>query len=352
MMELIRLDLQALWPAFVLIPAASLAAALLILILRPVLARYALARPNARSAHAVPTPQGGGIAVVAAMVLAAGTGAAILSLDRAAALRLGIVGAGALLMGLVGWIDDIRPLPPLPRLALQLFCVALVVVALPDNARVLAAVPLPIERIILVVGGAWFVNLVNFMDGMDWMTVVETVPMTVALVLFWVAGFLSPPAGLLALGLCGGMLGFAPFNRPVARLFLGDVGSLPIGLVMAYCLFDLAAHGGLVAAILLALYYIADSGVTLIWRLRRGDRVWEAHRLHFYQVATARGYKVREVLARVAAVNVALAVFAAASLMQDSPVLLLIDAALGAALVARLLHELMLGRPANLNAPP
>ena len=140
----------------------------------------------------------------------------------------------------------------------------LAVAALPDAARVLPWIPLPVERLLLVVGGAWFINLTNFMDGMDWLTVMETVPVTAALTLFWFFGFVSAPAGLVALALCGAMLGFAPFNRPVARLFLGDVGSLAIGLLVAYGLFDLAGHGGLAAAVILPLYYIADSGITLV----------------------------------------------------------------------------------------
>ena len=338
--------------ALILVAGAALGAALMILALRPLLLRYALARPNARSAHVVPTPQGGGIAVVGAALLAVAAGAAILGLDGAVAMRLGSAAGGAVLMAVVGFVDDVRPLPPLPRLALQVIGVAIVVFALPEGARVLPLLPLPVERVLLVLGGAWFVNLVNFMDGMDWMSVVETVPLTLGLAAFWLSGFMSAPAGLLALGLLGGMIGFAPFNRPVARLFLGDVGSLPVGLLMAYGLFDLASHGGLAAAILLPLYYIADSGVTLLWRLRRGDRVWEAHRLHFYQVATARGFSVRQVLLRVFLVNAALAVFAAASLLQDAPALDLLDLGFGVALVAKLLRDLSRGRPANLNSPP
>ena len=330
--------------ALTLAGAAALACALLIVALRPLLARYALARPNARSAHVVPTPQGGGIAVLGAAALAVIAGGAVMALDGPGWVRLGLLGAAAGLIACVGLIDDIRPLPPFPRLALQLFAMGLAVSALPDGARALPVLPLPIERVLLVVGGAWFVNLVNFMDGMDWMTVVETVPLTAALALFWSWGFLSTPAGLLALALCGGMIGFAPFNKPVARLFLGDVGSLPIGLVIAYGLFDLASHGGLAAAILLPLYYIADSGITLIWRFHRGDRVWEAHRQHFYQVAVARGFSVPQVLTRVAVVNVTLALFAAASLLQGGGAMALVDLALGAFVVFRLLRDLGRGR--------
>ena len=335
--------------ALALAGAAALASALLIVTLRPLLIRYALARPNARSAHVVPTPQGGGIAVLGATLLAALTGGTLAALDAASWFRLGLVGAGALLMALVGLVDDLRPLPPLPRLALQLVAVGLAVAALPEGARVLSFLPFSVERVLLVVGGAWFVNLTNFMDGMDWMTIVQMVPTTAALVLFWHWGMLSAPAGLVALALCGGLLGFAPFNTPVAKLFLGDVGSLPVGLLVAFCLFDLASHGGLAAAILLPLYYIADSGITLIRRLRRGERVWEAHRQHFYQVAVARGFTVPDVLVRVFAANLALALFAAASLVQRTAGMAAVDLGLGGLVVFRLLRDLARARAV---APP
>ena len=341
--------------------ATSLATLLLVRLLRPLLQRYALARPNARSAHVTPTPQGGGLAVLGAVIPAAWLGAAVLGAQGPTALgfgegsrfavdvfdlaRLWTVLGAAVLVGAVGVVDDIRPLPPLPRLALQIIAMGLAVSALPDGARVLPWMPLALERLLLVVGGAWFVNLTNFMDGMDWLTVADAVPATAALSLFWFFGFLSPPAGLAMLALLGGLLGFAPFNRPVARLFLGDVGSLSIGLLLAYGLFDLAAHGGLAAAVLLVLYPIADSGITLMWRLRRGDRVWEAHRQHFYQVATARGLTVREVLQRVLVTNLALVAFAGASLWQGSGLLSGLDVLLGAGAVALLLRDLARGRP-------
>ena len=141
----------------------------------------------------------------------------------------------------------------------------------------------------------------------------------------------------------GGLLGFAPFNAPAARLFLGDVGSLPIGLVVAYALFDLASHGALAAAILLPFYYIADSGLTLARRLRRGERVWEAHRTHFYQVAVARGFTTRQVLGRVALTNAGLVALAVASVRLPSAFAAASLLALGALAVAVLLRNLAAG---------
>jgi UDP-N-acetylmuramyl pentapeptide phosphotransferase/UDP-N-acetylglucosamine-1-phosphate transferase len=82
------------------------------------------------------------------------------------------------------------------------------------------------------------VNLVNFMDGLDWMTIVELVPIAAALAAIGLFGYLSWPHIVISLVPCGAIIGFAFFNRPVAKLFLGDVGSLPIGLLLGWLLFD------------------------------------------------------------------------------------------------------------------
>ena len=157
----------------------------------------------------------------------------------------------------------------------------------------------------------WFVNLTNFMDGIDWMTVAETVPITGAIVLLGLLGAVSALPMLVALALLGAMLGFAPFNRPVAKLFLGDVGSLPIGLAAGLAA---AARGGAAAIsrrrCILPLYYLADATLTLGRRLANGERVWQAHRSHFYQRALDRGFSVTEVVARVLLVNCALVALA------------------------------------------
>lgn len=320
---------------------AALLTVALIVALRPWLIRYALARPSARGLHTVPTPQGGGIAVLLACLFAAALGAWLVGLNQDDGFRLAAVLAAATGLAIVGLFDDIRPLPALPRLGLQLGLMGVGVAALPDGTRVLPFIPLLAERGLLVLGGAWFVNLTNFMDGMDWMTVVEMVPISAFLTTAWTMGDLPATGGLLMLGLLGGLIGFAPFNRPVARLFLGDVGSLPIGLLSAYALMCVAGLGsrGFVAALLLALYSIADTGLTLLWRMRQRHRVWEPHRHHFYQVAVARGLAVPHVVLRVAATNVALACLAWVSLRSVWP-LQFLSLGLGSLLVGATLFDL------------
>lgn len=320
---------------------AALLSATLVLALRPWLLRYALARPSARGLHTVPTPQGGGIAVLLACLAATALGACLVGADRAEAGRLAVVLAAAAALAVVGFCDDIRPLPALPRLVLQLVSMGVAVAALPDDTRIVPVLPMLVERGLLVLGGAWFVNLTNFMDGMDWMTVADIVPISAFLTAAWIAGDLPATAGLLALGLLGGLIGFAPFNRPVARLFLGDVGSLPIGLLVAYALFCLAGQGlgGLIAAALLSLYPVADSSLTLIWRVMHRQKVWEPHRHHFYQVAVQRGLAVPQVLSRIAVTNLGLACLAWLSLRSAWP-WPLVSLSLGGLLVGAALYDL------------
>lgn len=317
---------------------ATLTAALIV-VLRPLLLRYALARPNARSLHATPTPQGGGAAIVLALGVTLGLALALRPFAPADARILAHVLLAASALAIVGAIDDIRPIPSLPRLLMQLALAWVALAALPDAARIAPFLPPLAERLVLVVALAWFVNLSNFMDGMDWLTVVEMAPLCAALLGFAALGFLPWGAALLLAALLGGLIGFAPFNAPAAKLFLGDVGSLAIGLVVGFCLILLAGNGGLAAALLLPMYYVADSGLTLVWRLSRGERVWRAHRSHFYQTAVARGMGVRGVLARVFALNAALIALAFASLWLGAPGQAAC-VALGAASVAAVLNRL------------
>ncbi len=128
-------------------------------------------------------------------------------------------------------------------------------------------------------------NLVNFMDGIDWMTVAEVVPLTATVALLGLSGTIPSSSTILAFALLGATLGFAPFNKPVAKLFLGDVGSLPIGLLLGWLLLRLAGAGEIVAALLLPLYYVADASFTLVRRIAAGEPFWQAHRSHFYQRA-------------------------------------------------------------------
>lgn len=317
----------------------------LILALSPWLKAYALARPNARSSHREPTPQGGGAAVIAATLLAAWLGVALLG-----ATALGAPGEflaltlAALVLAAAGAVDDIRPLSVAFRLALQCAAVALVLAFIPADWRVVPALPWWLERIGLLLGGVWFVNLTNFMDGIDWMTVAETLPITGAIILLGLLGVVPALPLMVAVALFGAIIGFAPFNQPVARLFLGDVGSLPIGLLLAWLLFQVAVGGHLVAALLLPLYYLADTALTLLRRARAREPIWRAHRSHYYQRATDRGLSVNAIVSRVFLVNIGLGALALITVVHPNGGISAVALAAGAALVGVLLASFARGR--------
>jgi UDP-N-acetylmuramyl pentapeptide phosphotransferase/UDP-N-acetylglucosamine-1-phosphate transferase len=292
--------------AAVTLVGAAFATAFLIFALGPLLRRYALAKPGARSSHQVPTPQGGGIAVITAATAAVYISSLLLLPEVTTWSQLTTLLAAVILLASVGALADTRPIAVAPRLLLQIFAVAGVVYQLPSDLHVLPILPSWIERALLVLGGVWFVNLVNFMDGLDWITVAQVVPITAAIAAIGLFGLLPPEAVVVSLATCGAMIGFSFFNRPVAKLFLGDVGSLPLGLVLGWLLVLLAGNGGRAAAFLLPLYPVADGTLTLLYRLLRGERVWEAHRSHFYQRATDGGFSVIDVVTRVFLTNVVL----------------------------------------------
>lgn len=318
--------------------ASALVSVVLIWLLHPLLKRHALAHPNVRSSHKTPTPQGGGIAVIAATVGVV-VACVLFGVPGLGGQALWLVLAATVFIALVGAIDDIRPIAVMPRLILQVAGVAIVLAALPVDLRVVPLLPYWLERALLGLAMLWLINLTNFMDGIDWMTVAEVVPLTSGLVLFGLMGALPRDAMIVALALCGAMIGFAPVNRPVARLFLGDVGSLPIGLLLGWLLVVLAGTGHFAAALLLPLYYLADATITLLRRLANGEPIWQAHRSHFYQRAMDGGFSIYQVVGRVFLLNIALIGLAVTTLLTTSYLLHAAALIAGGVLVALLLYR-------------
>lgn len=313
--------------AILLLLAAALAfagVALAIPRLMPLFARYAMARPNARSSHKVPTPQGGGAPVVLAVIVIALAAfwsglvpSSLLDVQRYYLLALG----AAFTMALLGAADDIRPLPAWSRLAIQIVLAALIVFAAPDGWRLFPALlPPALERALATLALIWFINLTNFMDGIDGITVAEGVPVAGGLALIAALGLITAEGGIIAAALAGGLAGFFLYNRHPAKLFLGDVGSLPIGLLLGAVLFELATTQSAAAALLLPLYFVADATGTLLAGLLAGADVLKAHRRHAYQNAVDGGVPVAQVVQRVLQLNLLLLVLALGALLAETPI--------------------------------
>jgi UDP-N-acetylmuramyl pentapeptide phosphotransferase/UDP-N-acetylglucosamine-1-phosphate transferase len=287
---------EAAWPAAVAV-ATGLLTCLTTRVLIPILAhREILDRPNERSSHRVPTPRGGGIAVIGSLLLA------WIALIRTGSAPPGVFGIvlGAVLLAAVSWLDDLRGLPPVLRLLAQAAAVAIGVFVLPGPQD-----PFQLAAIGLI--WIWWINLFNFMDGIDGLAGSEAAAIGAGLLLFTSVGAGSDPAlRSLAAAVTGAAIGFLVWNWSPARIFLGDVGSVPLGYVLGFLLLDLAVRGHWRIALILPLYFLADATITLARRLLRGERVWQAHREHFYQQGVRRDLGHAAVVKRVIAADLLL----------------------------------------------
>ena len=270
------------WPVGV-VAAGVLAFSLTRLVLWWLERRGMLDVPNVRSSHTVPTPRGGGIALVAAITVAWTWGAAM---GTAAATATAIVLGLGLGLAALSFRDDVRALPVLIRLGGQIAVVAVGTAALPADGLVFQGLlPLVADRALAALVWLWFVNLYNFMDGIDGITGIETFSIGVGL--FLAMTLAAGPGDVAYGGLCtaAAAVGFLWWNRHPARIFLGDVGSIPLGFWVGWLLLSAAAVGHWVPALLLPLYYLADATLTLMRRAFAGEAVWRAHAGHFYQHA-------------------------------------------------------------------
>ena len=263
-----------------------------------------LDRPNERSLHAAPTPRGGGVAVVGATLIA---WLALLIAGPVAPQLLAVL-CGAALLAAISWRDDRHGLSPAPRLLAQLVAVGLGMMVVAPAGSVFQGWLTPgLDGVAAALLWLWFVNLFNFMDGIDGLAGSEAASIAIGLVLFASIGAGADP-GLVALAATAEVaaLGFLVWNWAPARIFLGDVGSVPLGYLLGFLLLDVAARGGWKIALILPLYFLADATLTLLRRLVRGEAVWQAHREHFYQRAVQRGLGHATVVRRVIAANLLL----------------------------------------------
>lgn len=265
------------------------------LIVRKAVAWRLVDVPNDRSSHVIPTPRGGGIGIVLGFV----AGCVLLVVAGMPTVEPVLL-AAALVLAVAGFADDRFSLGVLPRFVLQIACAA-VVVGLADmftsslywlNLLLMGAA---------VVYLVWLTNLYNFMDGIDGIAAVEAMSVTasVAIISFLNTGSVETPAWIVLAASCAG---FLCWNWSPARLFMGDVGSTFLGFVLG--VWSLLSSVPLVCWLILLAVFIADASVTLLLRLCRGERVFQAHRSHLYQRLAVRWASHRKVCLLMLLVNV------------------------------------------------
>lgn len=281
-------------------------AALASLLLTPMIRHYAVSRglvdaPGPRRSHLNPTPRGGGLALALSLLL-------VLPWLPLPAVLLAALGLYIVALGALGWAEDHRPLAVRWRLAVQLAAALWLaaslgpvhVVVVHDHAVTAAWLWTPLALLAVL----WLINLHNFMDGSDGLAAVQGF-FCGAFFTFAFARRGDPGLAMLALALAAACAGFLAWNRPPARIFMGDSGSLVLGGMVG----ALALAGATTGAVsvwlsaIIASVFVIDATATLIDRLARNERWYTAHRQHAYQRLIRRGWSHAGVLTAYAAVN-------------------------------------------------
>jgi Fuc2NAc and GlcNAc transferase len=288
-----------------LIAVVALSAVLTGLMRQYALSRKLMDRPNARSSHSVPTPRGGGVAIVLSFL--AGL---LLQGNGGSAGSMTVLALGGIGVAVIGFVDDHGHIAARWRLLGHFFCAVWILywIGVPHFEWMgVTADAGPVAAALSALYLVWMLNLYNFMDGIDGIAGVEALTVGAGgTAVYWLAGMpLAAEAGLPLL-LAAATLGFLVWNFPPARIFMGDAGSGFLGLMLgAFSLQAAVARPVLLWCWLVLLgVFIVDATVTLIRRLLRGERVYEAHRSHAYQHASREFGAHRPVTLAVAAVNV------------------------------------------------
>jgi UDP-N-acetylmuramyl pentapeptide phosphotransferase/UDP-N-acetylglucosamine-1-phosphate transferase len=267
-----------------------------------------LSRPNERTLHSMPTPQTGGLAVIGSVVISLILAASVLAITQPSkpVLPKGLASesvwivASMLLIFVVSFLDDCVGLSAALRLGVQAVSACIIIggvrlilssIPIPGGPTILLGLAaIPVSVLVLL----WMANLYNFMDGMDGFAGGMT---------FFGFGFLAyfgwqanyPVMLIIATFVAMGALGFLTHNFPPARIFMGDAGSITLGF-SAGTMMILGVRDGIFdvwVPVMIFSPFIVDATVTLLQRMFRRKRIWEAHREHYYQRLVLSGWSHR-----------------------------------------------------------
>ncbi len=246
--------------------------------------------PTLRSNHKKSTPTAGGISIIITISFCM-----ICYKQLKPDIQILPFLASLWIIAFVSLVDDLKNLPILPRVIFQLVSI-LTLLYYHMPGYLFFSIPL-----------FFFINFYNFMDGIDGSAVSESAHISLS---FFIISLLVPefPEGmrLLSIVLLAASLGFAKFNWHPAKIFLGDVGSISLGLACGWLLLILAKQGLYAAALIIPMFYLADSSLTILKRLLQGKKIWEAHSEHFFQKAARKGHSHSKIVKKIIVCNILL----------------------------------------------
>jgi UDP-N-acetylmuramyl pentapeptide phosphotransferase/UDP-N-acetylglucosamine-1-phosphate transferase len=213
----------------------------------------------------------------------------------------------------VSFIDDMKNLSVSTRLITHfIFCGYLVFELIYPYTILHGEINPFFDSIFMIIALVTFVNIYNFMDGIDGLTGVETIHLCVTFItLFLIKKENIINANLIlmiAIPTIGCMIGFLFLNWHPAKIFIGDVGSISLGLLIGFCLLSIAVSGSkfFVSAIISSLYYLVDGGLTMLIRIVRREKFWLPHLNHFFHQAVRSGMSHDTVIKKILVCNMSL----------------------------------------------
>ncbi|WP_341751490.1 MULTISPECIES: UDP-phosphate alpha-N-acetylglucosaminyltransferase [unclassified Candidatus Tisiphia] len=274
--------------------------------------------PNPRRVHSRITPRGGGLAIVIVVIIALiayeyfSTKTLINSIKIVPLL---------LIISSISFLDDLISIPIFVRLIFHIICSTIAIfLFLFPVVLFHHELPLYIDFMLSIIGLIVFLNIYNFLDGIDGISGAESIHLSITiLILCYLKSDIIININfiiVLNIIILACSIGFLIFNWHPAKIFLGDVGSISLGFLLGLCLLLISASSVhlFVASSIASLYYLADGGLTILIRLVNKEKIWQPHLKHFFQKAVRNGKSHKEVVSRIIICNILLMVLSIISL--------------------------------------
>ena len=266
--------------------------------------------PSSRGNHKQSMPKGGGIILIPAIVISISL---YFLIENTINTKWIVFLLSIFFLFLISLLDDIKSLPVMLRLTVQFLCVIISVFYMQNDIILFinntdTIIKLYISDSIffyflaslIILTWLWLINLFNFMDGMDGLTALQMIFFALTINIFSLMSYFDQNFQFLSLVIFSTFLAFFRLNKPSAKIFLGDSGSIPSGYIAGFVLIEsLLKQEPLLSILIILMYFILDSTITLIIRFVKNKNIFNAHSDHFYQIMIRKGYSHQYVLKKI-----------------------------------------------------
>ena len=266
--------------------------------------------PTERSNHRTPKPRGAGIILIPLILFSTSV---IFLLEDTLNNNWKIIFGFCLLLSILSLLDDIKNISTKIRLTFQIFCVFSSLYLFKDKLNIfmrssefliifngIESFGLGLIFCFLVMLWVWIINMYNFMDGMDGITSVQIISLSILTNLLAILGLIEETFIYFSLIILTISFAFYSVNKPPSKIFLGDVGSIPLGFIAGFILiYNMIMYNLIFPFLIIMLYYLQDSITTIILRFLKKENIFQAHSSHFYQKILRKGYSHDYVLKKI-----------------------------------------------------